>query len=172
MPAANFQIVEAQKANIPQIKALAHTIWPPTFGNILSEEQIDYMLGMMYEEESLFKQIETYGHRFFLIEYEGVAVGFMSLEHHVHHQPKTKIHKIYLLPETQGKGLGKALIDHAETQALAHGDHYLFLNVNKFNPASKFYEKCGFEVVKEEVIPIGKGFVMDDFVFEKRLKKD
>lgn len=172
MPVTNFQIVEAQKANITQIKALAHAIWPSTFGDILSAEQIDYMLEMMYAEESLLKQIETYGHRFFLIKEEGEAVGFISLEHHVHHQPKTKIHKIYLLPETQGKGLGKALIDHAEAEALARGDHYLFLNVNKFNPATKFYEKCGFEVVKEEVIPIGKGFVMDDFVFEKRLKND
>lgn len=163
------QIVKATDTDLPQIKALAYAIWPHTFEDILSSEQIEYMLQMMYDKTSLYKQMHTFRHRFFILRSEGVAVGFMSLEHHVHDQSKTKIHKIYLLPEVQGKGFGKKMISFAEEQALTHGDGFLLLNVNKYNPAIKFYEKCGFEVVNDEVIPIGKGFVMDDFVFEKKL---
>jgi ribosomal protein S18 acetylase RimI-like enzyme len=45
----------------------------------------------------------------------------------------------------------------------------LFLNVNKYNSAIQFYHKIGFEIAKEEVIDIGNGFVMDDYVMEKQL---
>jgi len=40
------------------------------------------------------------------------------------------------------------------------------LNVNRFNPAVSFYEKYGFKIIKEEVIDIGNGYVMDDYVME------
>jgi len=40
------------------------------------------------------------------------------------------------------------------------------LNVNRFNNARWFYEKIGFRVVRDEVIDIGQGFVMDDHVME------
>lgn len=155
--------------DIPTIRQLAKIIWPTTFKDILSEIQIDYMLNMMYAEASLEKQMRVFGHHFFLLMVNDEASGFMSFEHNVHHQGKTKIHKIYLLPELQGKGLGAKMITFAVTEARKKGDSALFLNVNKYNIAAKFYEKLGFKVVKEEVIPIGNGFVMDDFVFEKTL---
>lgn len=43
------------------------------------------------------------------------------------------------------------------------------LNVNRFNPAYHFYLKSGFTVVFEEQIPIGNGWIMDDFRMEKAL---
>jgi len=97
------------------------------------------------------------------------AVGFASFEHNVNHSGKTKIHKIYILSSQQGKGTGKALVDYIEQQALPFGDKALFLNVNKYNSAIQFYQKIGFEITKEEVIDIGNGFVMDDYVMEKQL---
>ncbi|MBU2525137.1 MAG: GNAT family N-acetyltransferase [Bacteroidetes bacterium] len=159
----------ATTADIPIIRQLAKAIWPPTFKDILSESQIAYMLRLMYAEASLEKQMRTFGHCFFLLIVEEEACGFMSLEHDVHHQGKTRIHKIYLLPKLQGKGLGAKMIQFAAKEARQKGDSALILNVNKYNTAAKFYEKLGFELVKEEVIPIGEGFVMDDFVFEKTL---
>ncbi len=62
------------------------------------------------------------------------------------------------------------MIDYIEQQALAFGDKALFLNVNKYNSAIHFYQKTGFVIAKEEVIDIGNGFVMDDYVMEKTFK--
>ena len=42
----------------------------------------------------------------------------------------------------------------------------IFLNVNKYNNAIHFYMKQGFTKVKDEVIDIGNGYVMDDYVME------
>ena len=73
------------------------------------------------------------------------------------------------MPEKQGLGLGTKLINFAAEQAILNNNSSLILNVNKFNKATHFYEKIGFELVKEEKIPIGNDFFMDDFVLEKKL---
>lgn len=165
----SFQITEAADCDIKTIQELAYRIWPSTFKEILSLEQIAYMLDMMYSEESLSRQMGKFGHRFFLLKEEKTAVGFMSVEFDYQSSHKTKIHKIYVLPDKQGMGLGAKLIDFAAAQALLNHNFSLILNVNKYNLATRFYEKMGFELIAEEKIPIGGDFFMDDFVFEKKL---
>jgi ribosomal protein S18 acetylase RimI-like enzyme len=42
--------------------------------------------------------------------------------------------------------------------------------VNKRNPgAISFYKAAGFTIAREAVFDIGSGFVMDDYIMEKRL---
>ncbi len=69
----------------------------------------------------------------------------------------------------QGKHVGKQLLTHVTQQAKDSGSDKLLLNVNKYNQATRFYERFGFQVIAEEVIDIGNGFVMDDYVMELRL---
>lgn len=165
----SFQIVEATECDIKTIQELAYRIWPPTFKEILSLEQIAYMLDKMYSEDSLSKQMGKFVHRFFLLKEEKKAIGFMSVECGYQSTNKTKIHKLYILPDKQGLGLGAKLINFAVEYAVLNNNFSLILNVNKYNIAARFYEKMGFEIIKEEKIPIGNDFFMDDFVFEKKL---
>ena len=67
-------------------------------------------------------------------------------------------------------GVGKAMVDFVSQQALLANNSALFLNVNKYNnKAISFYNKHQFQLVKEEEIDIGDGFIMDDYVFELTL---
>lgn len=50
-----FSIEKATLADCPLIQTLASNIWEPTYGSILSREQLDYMFEMMYSNESHFK---------------------------------------------------------------------------------------------------------------------
>ena len=43
------------------------------------------------------------------------------------------------------------------------------LNVNRFNKAFIFYQKMGFEIVAEEDLAIGQGYLMEDYKMEIRL---
>ena len=165
-----FTIVPNTDDQFTDVRAIAFEVWPKTYGAILSEEQLDYMLDMMYSVAALQEQANLKKHLFVLIYAHDEVVGFASYEHNVNDSGKTKIHKIYILSSQQGKGTGKTLIDYIEQQALAFGDKALFLNVNKYNSAIHFYQKIGFEIAKEEVIDIGNGFVMDDYVMEKIFK--
>lgn len=151
------------------VRDLAYTIWPSTYGDILSNAQLDYMLATFYSIANLEKQMDN-GQVFELLYEDTTAIGFVAYELNCNfdnlNQPLTKIHKIYLLPETQGKGFGKFMIDEIVNIAKSNNQKGVFLNVNKYNTAKFFYEKLGFTNVKEEVIDIGNGYVMDDYVME------
>jgi ribosomal protein S18 acetylase RimI-like enzyme len=151
------------------VRDLAYTIWPSTYGDILSNAQLEYMLDSFYSIANLEKQMDN-GQVFELLFEDTNAIGFVAYELNCNfdnlNQPLTKIHKIYLLPETQGKGFGKFMIDEIVKIAKSNNQKGVFLNVNKYNKAKFFYEKLGFVISKEEVIDIGNGYVMDDYVME------
>lgn len=152
------------------IRELSEEIWPPTFASILTKQQIAYMMEMMYSPSSLNKQMSS-GHQYIIARRGNVNVGYLSYELNCRESGKTKIHKLYISPQHQRGGVGKAMVDYVTQQALQANNSALYLNVNKYNDkAIGFYKKHHFLLVKEEVIDIGDGFVMDDYVFELPLE--
>ncbi len=160
-----FNIRAIAAADAILVQEIAFQTWPDTFKEILSEEQITYMLNWMYDLELLKKQING-SHSFYLAEWEQKPIGFLGMEHHHPDNGVAKIHKIYILPDHQGKGVGKILLDHAIDIARTKGMSAIMLNVNRFNKAVDFYAKHQFKVIREEVIDIGNGYIMDDFVMQ------
>lgn len=144
---------------------LTKKIWPVAYGKILSKAQLDYMIDKFYNEPAL-RELMQKGHVFYLAQDDNNNYeGFVSYE--INCEPnKTKIHKIYILPETQGTGLGRQFFELVKEKAIEDHQKAIFLNVNKYNNAIHFYTKLGFAKVKDEVIDIGCGYVMDDYVME------
>lgn len=112
-----MELIEAGAEYIPVIRSISSRVWPETFSPILSPEQIRYMMEMMYSTESLARQMTEPGLRYFLARHEGEYVGYLSTQTDYRGTNRTKIHKIYVLPETQGCGCGKFLIRKAEEVA-------------------------------------------------------
>ena len=154
-------------AKFEVVRTIAEETWPIAYGEILSTAQLEYMFDMMYSTTSLLEQAAKKNSQFLLAKEGNDYLGFASYEIDIHQTNKTKIHKIYILPETQGKGIGKKLIDYIAVEAQKQKNIAIVLNVNKYNKALYFYLKLGFSNVKEEVIDIGNGYVMDDYVMEK-----
>ena len=163
-----MQIFPISKEQLYIVKDLAYRIWPSAYASILSEAQLEYMLSNFYSLDSLEKQIDN-GLVFLVVDSDGTFIGFASYELHHSGTTKTKLHKLYVLPATQGTGLGKKLLEEVAEKAIAAKDTHLFLNVNKYNIAKNFYEKQHFKVIQEEVIPIGNDYIMDDYVMEKEI---
>jgi ribosomal protein S18 acetylase RimI-like enzyme len=163
-----MEITIITKSQLPIVAKLAHEIWPSAYGEILTKEQLTYMLDKFYSLEALSQQLEEKNHVFLLAEENGKFIGFASYELNIENH-KTKIHKIYVLPETQGKGFGLQLINEIEKRAKSFKNDVLFLNVNRFNKAQHFYKKLGFEIAFEEDIEIGNDYLMEDFVMEKKI---
>lgn len=165
---AFFIMIHLEKINknkLPIIKDLAYAIWPTTYGEILSTEQLSYMLTNFYSVENLSNQMDK-GQVFELLLEDTKIVGFVAYELNCYETDLLKIHKIYLLPQTQGKGFGKFMMDEVIKIAQKNHQKGVFLNVNKYNKAKFFYEKLDFVISKEEVIDIGNNYVMDDYVME------
>jgi len=156
----------ATAKDIAAIEKLAQEIWPSTYKAILSAEQLQYMMNLNYSTASLEKQLEQ--HRFLLAELDNELIGFAS------YGPLDvpgiyRLHKMYIHPKTQGKGIGKSIIDFIVEQLHLQQATALRLSVNRYNKAKQFYEKLGFSVIAEEDIDIGGGFFMNDYVMEKQV---
>nr|WP_315210677.1 GNAT family N-acetyltransferase [uncultured Flavobacterium sp.] len=162
-------LTEAAIEDFKTIREIAYKSWPNTYGSILSKEQIDYMLDLFYSEKTLLENLNEKGHHFLLVNEGKVCLGFASYEHNYLNQKCTRLHKIYLLPEAQGKGAGKVLIEAVENLAKENQSVVVSLNVNKFNKAISFYKKIGFEVVSDEEILLDHGYKMEDYKMEKKL---
>jgi ribosomal protein S18 acetylase RimI-like enzyme len=159
------------------IRSISERTWPSTYGHIISQEQIDFMLDWMYSDESLEKQMDS-GCVFYIasIKKENEQwedVGFCSVSPEEEENNSTekvegskahKLNKLYVLPSAQGTGAGKALLVKAIEFAKAAGSSSIFLQVNKHNDAYSFYLKQGFIKEAEFKFDIGNGFYMDDYV--------
>ncbi|WP_309641021.1 GNAT family N-acetyltransferase [Flavobacterium sp.] len=162
-------ITEATAQDFPTIQKIAYETWPITYGNILSKTQLDYMLEKFYSDETLLNNLTQKGHRFLLISDHNGVLGFASYEHHYQQNHMTRLHKLYVLSTAQGKGAGKLLLEEVERLAQENQANTVSLNVNKFNNAYTFYLKSGYEKLAEIDIPIGDGFLMEDYVMQKKL---
>jgi diamine N-acetyltransferase len=163
----SFAIKTAGPDDIPLIISVQELIWEPTYRSILSQEQIRYMFERMYSPESLREQMQA-GHQFLLLYDRSDCVGFASFSEV--EAGIFKLHKIYVLPSQQGQGSGTFLLKEVETKVREAGARQLLLNVNRYNNARHFYEKNGFEVLRQEDIPYGP-YWLNDYVLAKQLEQ-
>jgi GNAT superfamily N-acetyltransferase len=163
------EIVRATEAGLPAISELAGVIWRACYPGIITHAQIDYMLARMYSPDVLRDEIRSQGIRYDQLLVDGKPVGFASYGPTV--EPGVmKLHKLYLLPEMQGRGLGSRLLQHVEREVRAGAGRRLVLSVNKRNTkAITAYQRNEFVIAESVVTDIGGGFVMDDYIMAKEL---
>jgi len=165
-----MKVTVASVSQIPVIRQIALKTWPYSFKEMISTEQIDYMLELMYSPKVLKEQMNKNGHTFLLAEENDTFYGYAAYEINHNQKPETKIHKLYVLPESQGKGVGKILLKTICEIARQHKNNGLLLTVNRYNKAIKFYESQGFTISGTLNADIGGGFFMDDYIMKKGVK--
>nr|AOE13916.1 GCN5-related N-acetyltransferase [uncultured bacterium] len=160
-----FSVHLLAQGDVKVFQELAHEVWPITYKDVLSKDQISYMLEMMYSKEAL-RQQQQDGCDLYLLQADKHSIGFLSLQHNKDNSGKTKVQKIYVLTEYQGTGAGRFLMNFAIEEAKKQGAAAVFLNVNRYNKALYFYEHFGFKNMFSEDNDIGKGYFMEDYVME------
>jgi len=154
-----------KEEDIESIQQMASRTWPDAYGDIISAEQIEYMLEKMYNKGELLSQLQK-GYTFFIAEENDIDLGFASFSIQDSTNYIYKLHKLYVLPEAHGKGVGKLLINEVVNMVRKAGGKSLELNVNRDNKATEFYIKAGFNIKETVDLDIGNGFLMNDYVME------
>ncbi len=152
---------------IEQLAALASTIWNEHFPPIIGQAQVDYMLDRFQSVPAITGQLRDGGYEYYFIVSDGSSVGYVGI------RPDDGflfLSKIYILREYRGRGLAKEAFRFLEKHCAERNLSFIRLTVNRENEGSiHAYEKMGFSIVSTLVADIGGGFVMDDYVMEKKV---
>lgn len=154
---------------LEELRNVAFKVWPQTFKSILSAEQIAYMMEMMYAPNVLADELDK-GYHFEILRIDNNSAGYISYSCCDDSPDTAKLHKVYLMHDFHGMGIGQKMLDHAQTQCRKLGFKNIMLCVNKHNDrAIKAYKRNGFDIDSAVCKSIGNGFVMDDYVMKKPL---
>jgi RimJ/RimL family protein N-acetyltransferase len=149
--------------DIELIRSLAREIWTTCYPGIISMEQIEYMLGLMYSSGTIHKELDN-GVIWEVMEYNNKPIGFLSVT--VTSDQIAKLNKLYMKTDHHGKGFGQQALQHVVAMAGQLNLKQVYLTVNKENVnAIKAYERFGFKRTDSVVNDIGEGYVMDDFIY-------
>lgn len=157
------------EADFATVAELGDTIWRAHYSKLISMAQIEYMLAGRYSPERLSAYVHAGDRWLHILWLADRPVGYCSYA--LTPQPaELKLEQLYLLPELHGRGLGRLMLAHVEAEARRLGCDTIMLTVNKGNASSiAVYDRAGFTVRESAVFDIGNGYVMDDYVMEKRI---
>lgn len=150
--------------NITKLANLASEIWHEYWVEILTPEQIDYMVENFQSEKSISNQIKNENYIYFFINVDNENAGYIGLSKKQDHM---FLSKLYIKKEFRYKGLGTKAFDFIKNFAKENNYTNIILTVNKYNTNTiNAYKKWQFKEIDSVVTDIGNGFVMDDYIME------
>lgn len=154
-----------------RLAALADEIWHEYWPALIGDAQTDYMVENFQSLEAIERDMREHAYEYWFMraEDDGRIAGYTGGRV----EPETNrffISKIYLRAEERGHGFASQTIRFYEDLCRARGLAALYLTVNKHNDLGvRAYRGKGFETIDSVETDIGQGFIMDDFIMEKRI---
>lgn len=124
-----IKIFKATEKDLQTIHDMAQVVFRHTYRDILSPEQMEYMMDMMYSMPNLHKQLDE-GHHYYIAymspapvigtdHEDGAPCGYVSVQYEGPDADGVEVfhlHKIYVMPDAQGRGVGlklfQTVVDH------------------------------------------------------------
>jgi ribosomal protein S18 acetylase RimI-like enzyme len=155
-----MEIRKATPSDTGTIAALAEKIWMQYYPEIITVEQIRYMLDKMYSAPALQQQMSE-GQDFYLLLENEQPIGYCSFS--TTEPGHYFLHKFYVDTHYHGKGIGTFLLNEMLKQLAPVLT--VRLTVNRKNYRSiNFYFKNGFTIEKIADFDIGNNYFMNDFI--------
>lgn len=159
----HFKLVSTD-TELERIESLAITIWREHYIPIIGKPQVEYMLKKYQSVAAMKSQIEHEAYSYYQI-CDNTLIGYFSVQSR---SPFLFLSKLYIKSDKRNLGYASQSLNFITLLAEDKGLKGIELTVNKFNSGSiAFYEKLGFKKVKDIVIDIGEGYIMDDYLMQK-----
>jgi GNAT superfamily N-acetyltransferase len=161
----NISFRKANESDADVIGQLGHKIWHEHYPDIISVEQIDFMLADRYSKNAIIHGMKN-GEIFYLAYAGDVPVALADIELKGDHY---FLHKFYVDVASHRGGIGSEFFNYILQQIDAAKP--IRLQVNRQNyKAINFYFKKDFVIELVGDFDIGGGFFMNDFVMIRRMK--
>jgi GNAT superfamily N-acetyltransferase len=138
-------------------------IWTEVFTPIIGKDQVDYMLQNYQGIDNIRQEIQQ-GILYFALMFQNECIGYTAYELKTDY---IYLSKIYIEKAYRGKGFMREIFDWYDQLSHQYQRKQL-LRVNQGNErAIKVYNKREFKLIAEDIVDIGAGFQMVDYLFEK-----
>lgn len=173
MPKIEFIEVATDEQKLA-LADMAEKIWNEYWPAIIGQKQTDYMVAKFQSLEAIKRDMADEGYEYWFIavcEEDGEMLPIGYTGGHVEEDSnRFFISKVYLLESERGGGLCSQVVKFYENLCRSRGLDAVYLTVNKNNSiAIRAYKKNGFEIIDAVEKDIGCGFVMDDYIMEKKV---
>lgn len=158
------------EADQEELEGLAAQIWGEYWPALIGEAQTRYMVEQFQSLGAIRRDMAEHAYEYwFVMDGDGRTCGYTG----GHVEPETNrffISKIYLKASERGRHLASDVVAHYMALCRERGLDAMYLTVNKHNELGiRCYRGHGFEVIDAVETSIGEGFVMDDYIMEKRV---
>lgn len=156
------------KEDQPGLNQLMDEVYRASY-NHFWRDQGDWYLDLIYNPQTVEKELSRSTSSYFFVEAEGRNIGILKYDfpfspREIEIQDAMKLHRLYLHPDFHGKGIAKVLAEHCERVAKKNGLKSIWLEVMTSQPqAKRFYQKmgfaylCGYQLDFEMLLPEYRG---------------
>lgn len=156
-----------RQSELEELVPVIAEIWREHYMSLIGAEQVEYMLEKFQSVDAILRQIIEEDYRYYGVFCDDELAGYYAVQ--PSGDDRIFLSKFYVAARFRGRGLGRQMLEHLMVDARNAGTKIIWLTVNKHNCTVEIYRKLGFAIVEEIVTDIGNGFVMDDYIMEKRI---
>lgn len=156
----DLDVRPATAADAASIERVGRVTWPSTYG-FAGDAYIAHGLATWWSKEAVLRGIETTST--FVAEVDGEVIGMGNLDLR---PEKPVIWKLYVLPERQGSGAGRALMTRLLAEA-PRGSEVLLEYTDGNARAASFYFRHGFVELRRDA-PESAGWPAQVWMAHKR----
>ncbi|MDD6489467.1 MAG: GNAT family N-acetyltransferase [Clostridia bacterium] len=163
----------ATEKQIVEIEDAAKKVWHNYYKDIMSYEQIEYMLEKYQSKEAIYKQMSE-GYIYYMLMSDNQLAGYLCV---LIQSDCVYLSRLYIKAEYRRQGLARRTIEYIDKFFSSPGSNLSYikkirLNVRRKNSfAINVYEHLGFHKVKSVDLDIGGGFVCNDYIMERKIKR-
>ena len=143
---------EVTLENHQEFYDLMWRIYPPEYAHFWKNEDCTFYINNQFSKETLSKELKEKQLYYFVVE-NNENVGILRLKFDefpnktIDATRVIKLHRIYLDPKVQGKGLGTKTLNFIDEVARLNNYKYIWLNAMLDKPSAvSFYLKNGYKV--------------------------
>ena len=154
----NIALKEIKITEVAVLFGLMQEIYPPAYTNFWKDKG-DWYVNAQYSRENILKELSQENADYYFIVFNGEIVGNLRIIWDkkligLSEEKQVKLHRLYLHPKTQGKGVGKNLLSWLEKEAKQKGYLIIWLEAMDAQPqAFQFYKKLGYTYHSHTFLP-------------------
>ncbi len=149
-----------------EVQSIANQLLPKTYNDIMSTEEIDYLVDVIYSKDNINVSDKENDILYFVALDDNNLVGFVALYRigpNLYH-----LSKIFVKSLKQNQGIGtmlfKAILGYFNNKYVKNTNVILELSLNCNNKTKNFYKSLGMVKVRDDDLDIGNGFILQQDV--------